>query len=201
MSSVSAAWNKDLTAFAGRNLFSALVSECRADLERRRAELRIPRYGWRSGHTVIALETPSPAKIRELEILIAAAERLLDVKDRNTMFRGVHEVLANLLGTEHFAIYEKKAAKFNRVAFSGHTALIPTSLPSVEEAEALAHTVVPLTFGDRVVGLLVVFTFLPQKGETWAGDTSLLRFVQRVLGVGIVALPGTHCVSEVVCGT
>jgi hypothetical protein len=138
-------------------------------------------------------------RLREVDVLIIAAGRLREVNSRRDLFCAVQEIIANLLGSEHFAVFEKIAGKMQRTAFSGDKDRIPRTMNVIAqdiasrgemlEFDMQPRISTPLVFGHAIVGLLVIYDLLPQKHTMSAVDSALLGLLQRFAGAGLVAFP------------
>lgn len=141
--------------------------------------------------------------------LHVALSRLHESADRASALAGIHEVIVNIIGSEHFALFElvesgtvlvpfggmglgeKESAPvpvantlLGKVVSTGEAFLAPpefdeSGLPSTPDLVAC----VPLRLAEKTVGAIAIFRLLPHKPALEALDRELLELL------------GTHAAS------
>jgi hypothetical protein len=129
--------------------------------------------------------------------LYVASYRLHGTLDRDEVLQTIQEILANLIGSEEIAVFEREGATLSLVASCG---IDPSSCrrvpvgagvigravetgrvhvvaePAVRhggDLESRLTACIPLTLGDRVIGAIAIFRLLPQKTAIEALDHEL----------------------------
>lgn len=126
--------------------------------------------------------------------LFVAAGALQEAADEASALRALAEVMVNLAGTEEFGVFEGEeghelalvhsfgidaerrarllpAGEVARALETGESWKAPSPHPGLAEGEPVAC--IPLRAGDRVTGVVVVWSFLPQKREFDGFDLEL----------------------------
>jgi hypothetical protein len=129
--------------------------------------------------------------------LYVASYRLHGTLDRQEVLQTIQEIVANLIGSEQMAVFEREGSTLSLVASTG---IDPSSCRSVqvgvgaiggvvetgrihvvehaqgrhsEDLESELTACIPLTLGDRVIGAIAIFRLLPQKTAIEAVDHEL----------------------------
>lgn len=175
-------------------------SDLPSSLEERLELLRSENHTLREENTrlwrrFVALEQRNT----ELLHLYVASYRLHESRSREDLFTAVREIIANLVGSEEYAVYEidpgdrslrlldscgiAEAVPRRVVLGDGVIGTVAlTGAPHFADPEPNATgqpmtACLPLTVGDVVVGALVIFGLLPQKERFDDRDFELLDLV------------------------
>lgn len=129
-----------------------------------------------------------------LTSLFVATARLHESERHQDVLRALEEILAMLVGTEEFGVYAVNAGRGElyplHSAGLGDGAGRPLRLDDGPVGQALRSAVpyyapagerpvacVPLRWGERVSGVIVIYGLLPQKAELGPADRALLEVV------------------------
>lgn len=148
----------------------------------------------------------------ELVALYAAIERLHEVSSRSAVLGAIQEIVVNLVGSEHFALYEKTAdgrrlvvaralgvdaaglgevaigsGVVGRVAAEGKAFVAPTGGAGAAP-EVLAC--VPLKVAGAVTGALAIHRLLGHKPSLSAFDHELFALLERHAGLALASTAG-----------
>jgi len=134
-----------------------------------------------------------------LSNLCVASLRLHESLEREQVLRAIHEIIANLIGSEEFAVYEcaRGSSELERVSFMGPRGVLPesirvgeglagqcaatgeiyvASMPTERGASAPAISAcIPLRLDGRVTGLVLIGKLLRQKPALRPGDREMFR--------------------------
>ena len=137
---------------------------------------------------------------RELRSLLASATRLLAVNTREEAFLAVQDIVANVIGSEEFVLFEMNA---------DGTAMHATAWCGVNRSEGAPVTVgeglvgqvamtgaartspdiesgitacIPLRAEGKVNGVLAIYSLLPQKLQLQQWDFQVLRLLEDEVG-------------------
>jgi hypothetical protein len=136
---------------------------------------------------------------QEMMNLAVASQRLHSTLDRSDVLAGIQEIVINLIGSEEMGIFEvspdgqalRLASSFGldesnwqRVSLESgaigervQTGEAYVHLGATQKAPGEALAVVPLKFGEQLVGAVAVFGLLPQKGELRDSDRQLFELI------------------------
>ncbi|BDG09112.1 GAF domain-containing protein [Anaeromyxobacter paludicola] len=143
----------------------------------------------------------------EVGNLYVTLRRLHGSLDRGEVLDVLGEVLANLVGTEEFAVLERRGegvrvvrsmglapdrlgalvtlqGALGRVAAAGRIAIGPALEPGPGGPEELTAWI-PLRAGEREVGAIAVFRLLGQKPGLGAGDLELFEVLSAHAGLAL----------------
>lgn len=152
---------------------------------------------------LLAQIASSDAEHGDLVKLHVALARLHESPDRASALAGIHEVIVNVIGSEHFGLFElvdgeaslrpfggmglSEAERapvpvattlLGKVATTGQAFLAPpafdeSGLPSSPDIVAC----VPIRLGDRTVGVIAIYRLLPHKASLEPLDRELLELL------------------------
>jgi hypothetical protein len=130
----------------------------------------------------------------------AAQKRLRDSEDVKDACEGIREIVSNLLGCEEMALFEvdQKQQKLELIwsfGFQSKTAHVPHKLSDPAFAGVLAgepcfdhvfgdtaSALIPIEFGGKTAGVLVLLRLLPQKTKIDELDRALLAVISAEAG-------------------
>lgn len=125
--------------------------------------------------------------------LYVASYMLHSTLDRDEVLSGIGQILVNLVGSEHFAIFERNGDELRVVASRGIPHNASTVLPFASDPigtivrggqvqildpeQHFMHAVIPLAIGTHITGAIVIFELLPQKTALDEGDRELFEML------------------------
>jgi|SRR5215813_1291993 len=139
----------------------------------------------------------------ELEAVIMTAIRLIAVWDREDAVHALQDIVANVIGSEEMALFEMRTEScgFEATAWCGvseeqcaeaakglvgkvgrnGTAVFPRS------GDSGITACVPLRMNHHVIGVLAIFSLLPQKMRLEHSDLVVMRFLEHHAGKLLMA--------------
>lgn len=137
----------------------------------------------------------------EMQALFAASSRLLAAGTRIEVFDAVQDIVANLIGSEELMLFELNAertrlqaaawygiAEFQRAPIAmgqgviGEVASTGKAFFFSNESEPGPIACIPLRVETEVVGVLAIFSLLPQKLHLEPWDFEVLKLLEERLG-------------------
>ena len=152
--------------------------------------------------------TTLEAEIGTLSNLYVASQRLHETLDRKEVLCAIEEILINLVGSEELAIFEVDAGATTlslissfgiereryerrplddgllaRAVRTGKTIVVSDETRCADEPRLTAC--VPLRLRERVIGVIAVFSLLPQKPKLEAVDHDLFDLLATAAGTAL----------------
>jgi hypothetical protein len=136
----------------------------------------------------------------EMQALVAASTRLLAADTREEIFHAVQDIVANLIGSEEMALFELNAERtlLQAAAWCGisdaQKAPVTMGKGAIgevaskgkaffgDESQPGLAACIPLRVETEVVGVLAIFSLLPQKLQLEPGDLEVLKLLEERLG-------------------
>jgi hypothetical protein len=180
----------------------------RRELDRRLAQVEYENQEFSSRYVAVEQQN------NNLVNLYAATNQLHSTLDREEILIILQEIVINLVGSEEFAVYvrENESSSFDVVAMMGiddaqatrsksskgllqavdHGELWISSSAELDANEPLAC--VPLRLGSQVIGVIVVFGLLVQKGDFDPVDYELFNLLASQAATALYA-SGLHAAA------
>lgn len=142
--------------------------------------------------------------------LYVASYRLHSAIDREEVLTALKEVIINILGSEEFAVYEQipqgsdnynltlafgaESTRLKAVdlhdgevgsAIHDGSIYVAESLVAADESSKTPLVVIPLLLKQKVIGAIVIFSFLPQKTELNPADEQLFDLLASHAAVAL----------------
>ena len=137
---------------------------------------------------------------RELRALLACAMRLLAAGSREGTFHAVQDIVANVIGSEEIALFEMNTEgtalcpsawcganipEGTSVAVGegwvGQVALTGTAFTSPGNGSGMAACI-PLRASEKIIGVLAIYSLLPQKWQLEPWDIAVLKLLECEAG-------------------
>ncbi len=166
--------------------------------EREEIELQLKALAGRSHDPEKQIEMTR--RCMEMQALFAASTRLLAAASRIEIFDAVQDIVANLIGSEELTLFELNAERnlLQAAAWYGvsETQKSPVTVGEgvigkvasdgkaffSNESEPGLSACIPLRVETEVVGVLAIFSLLPQKQHLEPWDFEVLKLLQERLG-------------------
>ena len=136
----------------------------------------------------------------EMQALFAASTRLLAASTREETFYAVQDIVANLIGSEEMALFElneertflhpaawcgvPKAQRAPVAMGEGVVGEVASTEKAFfgDESQSGVAACIPLRVETGVVGVLAIFSLLPQKPQLELWDLEVLKLLEEQVG-------------------
>jgi GAF domain-containing protein len=142
-----------------------------------------------SNRDLSSLLASASSQAGELLKMSVAFRRLSEAGDAAAALWAIEDVAINVVGTEDFVVLAC-GAKATLHAIAGKGRAFDDALhqaPTLAQLRKADDRVVPLWFGGKVVGALVIRTLLEHRGPLTQADEQVLKLVSHFASTAIVA--------------